>query len=621
MKLFTKDIDKKLFEQYSKGSDLANQKVIAKIFNPYGRGTWYIINSDPEDPDYLWAIVDLFDVETGSVSRSELENILVPPFRLNLERDSSFQPKNALEVYNGLRAGKMYKRGGGIDNENLEMVRSYNNQIAHHTKEMSQAIKGADYVPAWVVSKLTRSASDLSDATHYMDGIHSYDTDEPKMQTGGTADSAMSSDPMIGGTMASSMYANGGNIGDVEIPKSLRKDLEYVLKVAGEKGVEMPELKKLLNGGNNIIEAQQEFSKTVNVAGGGVRVAYGTGSKFHDFVLSYLPNKNQRYFLNKYGEDEIVKNYPRYAKGGGVDEEGIDLFEDYDNIPAKVQKVLDKYSEAFENEDYAGLEKANKALKKIGYTFEYGLDGTAYDLHPIGTKGKSETMGDDETFANGGDIGEEKLYRVKWQQHDEDGNYARKREEDIYAFSKEDAWLQAYNEGEHENDYLISIEELKQYGDGGGIGESNSDKLSRLGIKTTNQFGDIYRDFLDRLEEKEDGEYVGYKLDLKNNQVTLIQEKSIKVVEIKDYSEFPREGTWEVVSHGMLHYAKGGVTSAQKKKVGKVMHEWKAGKLHSGSKKGPVVKSQEQAVAIALSEAGLSKTKKKSGWKHKRGSR
>jgi len=32
------------------------------------------------------------------------------------------------------------------------------------------------------------------------------------------------------------------------------------------------------------------------------------------------------------------------------------------------------------------------------------------------------------------------------------------------------------------------------------------------------------------------------------------------------------------------------------------MHEWKAGKLHSGSKKGPVVKSRKQAIAIGLSE-------------------
>jgi len=47
------------------------------------------------------------------------------------------------------------------------------------------------------------------------------------------------------------------------------------------------------------------------------------------------------------------------------------------------------------------------------------------------------------------------------------------------------------------------------------------------------------------------------------------------------------------------------------KKISKGMREFKAGKLHSGSKKGPLVKSAAQARAIALSEAGVKRKDKK----------
>jgi hypothetical protein len=54
--------------------------------------------------------------------------------------------------------------------------------------------------------------------------------------------------------------------------------------------------------------------------------------------------------------------------------------------------------------------------------------------------------------------------------------------------------------------------------------------------------------------------------------------------------------------------------AAKQAKVGKAMSEYKAGTLHAGRdpkgpKKAPVVKSRKQAIAIALSSAGMSKRK------------
>jgi len=75
-----------------------------------------------------------------------------------------------------------------------------------------------------------------------------------------------------------------------------------------------------------------------------------------------------------------------------------------------------------------------------------------------------------------------------------------------------------------------------------------------------------------------------------------------KAEEAREYA-MEEKGYKETKSGKMVKAAKGGQT-----KVGKVMREFKQGKLHSG-KKGPVVKSRKQAIAIALSEAGKSKKK------------
>lgn len=53
----------------------------------------------------------------------------------------------------------------------------------------------------------------------------------------------------------------------------------------------------------------------------------------------------------------------------------------------------------------------------------------------------------------------------------------------------------------------------------------------------------------------------------------------------------------------------------KQRKITKVMREYESGELHSGSKKGPVVKDKAQALAIGYSEArkaAKGKKKKKS---------
>jgi hypothetical protein len=98
--------------------------------------------------------------------------------------------------------------------------------------------------------------------------------------------------------------------------------------------------------------------------------------------------------------DMIRMEQSKLKKGGPVgDDQGVDLFEDYENIPADVLEILDSHQQAFEDGDYAGLKVANQELNTIGYTFDYYLDGQAYDLRKIGQKGKAEAS---ENLKNGG---------------------------------------------------------------------------------------------------------------------------------------------------------------------------------------------------------------------------
>lgn len=108
MKLFTPEIEHELQKQYTLNCDLEHQNVIAKIFNPYGAGTLYLINQDPDDPDYLWCIAEIFTVEVGSVAKHELEDIRLTPYDLPLEQDIFFKPINAAVAFKKIVNGEHF---------------------------------------------------------------------------------------------------------------------------------------------------------------------------------------------------------------------------------------------------------------------------------------------------------------------------------------------------------------------------------------------------------------------------------------------------------------------------------------------------------------------------------
>jgi len=97
MILFTKKIEDKAKSQFHLGSDLEKQVVVAKFFNPMGAGTWYLVNQDPDDPDYCWGICHIFETEVGSFSKSDLVNYK-GNIGLGIERDLFFREVNARDL-------------------------------------------------------------------------------------------------------------------------------------------------------------------------------------------------------------------------------------------------------------------------------------------------------------------------------------------------------------------------------------------------------------------------------------------------------------------------------------------------------------------------------------------
>jgi hypothetical protein len=112
------------------------------------------------------------DVTSGGVKYGETKR-----FKREVKKDGKNKEGDiAIQVYRmdsgtyELNLYPTFKRGGSIEDENLDMVKSQNKAISHHTKELQSQLNMGKDAPAWVVSKVSRASNDLSDVTHYLDG-------------------------------------------------------------------------------------------------------------------------------------------------------------------------------------------------------------------------------------------------------------------------------------------------------------------------------------------------------------------------------------------------------------------------------------------------------------------
>ena len=62
-------------------------------------------------------------------------------------------------------------KGGEIAESNRNMALNKAKELCHHVDELHNVLKGKKHIEAWVIAKLERASSDLSDVTHYLDGL------------------------------------------------------------------------------------------------------------------------------------------------------------------------------------------------------------------------------------------------------------------------------------------------------------------------------------------------------------------------------------------------------------------------------------------------------------------
>jgi hypothetical protein len=318
------------------------------------------------------------------------------------------------------------EHGGDVAESNLHMLKNQAEQFEHHAKELQEALKKNPRVDAWVVAKAERAATDLSDITHYLEGLnhehHGDGEDVIKMDV-----------PLF---IRSQEYAREDAKSDADLHEFADNAID--LSQSGET-LEMDDYNKLVpnqmaDGGETPITWKVAYFETIPTRGGEMMTRLATHENIKgdlQQVIDVVKEKIGRYDYVNITDTKGVVSGAKVKKDKSVvkfNRGGVNLGASFEKFKKQVLPInIETRSEVDANTilKYADLQNVPATLKSIGDLFVVILDkplevrdsmeGRIKEL----LKGNSYAKGGkfEVNYARGGELKEVQRNKFEYKGH------------------------------------------------------------------------------------------------------------------------------------------------------------------------------------------------------------
>jgi hypothetical protein len=275
-----------------------------------------------------------------------------------------------------------FKEGGSIEKENKEMIDSQTIEARHHVEELSKILTKKNKIEPWVVAKMERATTDLSDVTHYLEG--------KKMVYGGGVSDLGGVGDLKGMKMLYKIPRNP------KVTNAYEKFKEYMLILNKGKS-KYSSIMPYINMNGVVIRYKDENGNNTSlITYMPVLELFTRKGSISPKVRNLLPKEvksdlnsyTTNYFLDSdhleladhikiiNSEGELIKEFKNRSKklagGGGLEEDKT--FDSFKEFKAFNKKAWDSLIDVWEDASRTSRESARKDLNEnVGWTYQIKL--------------------------------------------------------------------------------------------------------------------------------------------------------------------------------------------------------------------------------------------------------